>query len=247
MSDPGSKVFPLDFAIARQFVRDRLMHQRSLAYDEHNVGVLQHEIHVLLDEQNAQAFLLEDVDDFAELAYDQRGKTFAGFVHQQISGIAHQGPRHSQHLLFAAAEQIAAVASAFFKNGEQLVHTVECPLATATAAAVDNEVLLHRQRLEDAALLRNQSHAEFHNGLRGQPREFAVVQRDAAGTRRCHAHNRTHQRGLAHAVATEQSDNFARFQRQRDPLQEVALAVVGVNVLDLQHEFPVSGASSSPR
>ena len=55
-------------------------------------------------------------------------------------------------------------------------------------------------------------------------------------------HDRLHGGGAADAVAAEQADHFAGIDMHIDALQDVALAVIGVKILDLQHQ-----AASSPR
>ena len=59
---------------------------------------------------------------------------------------------------------------------------------------------------------------------------------DAAGAWSQIAHGGENCRRLAGAVASEQADNLARPHDERDTLQHMAIAVIGMYVLELEHQ-----------
>ena len=76
-------------------------------------------------------------------------------------------------------------------------------------------------------------------GVGRQPDDVAIAVADTAGPRLQISHDGEDRRGLAGAVAAEQADDLALPYRQRDAMQDVAVAVIGVDVLDLEHQCTV--------
>ena len=71
-------------------------------------------------------------------------------------------------------------------------------------------------------------------------RDVVALEDDPAAARRIEADDRVHQRGLAHAVAPEQAQDLALLELQRQSLQHVGVAVVGVDVLDFQNRHGIN-------
>ena len=115
--------------------------------------------------------------------------------------------------------------------------SVQRPLPPA--AREHGQVLPHREARKDAALLRHEAEAEPRDGVGRQRGDVAVAVADAAGPRLQIAHDGEDGRGLAGAVAAEQADDLALPHGQRDAVQDVAVAVVGVDVLELEHQCAV--------
>src|SRR5262249_52221704 len=156
-------------------------------------------------------------------------------VEQQQRGIEHERARDREHLLLAAGELKAEIALARTQAGKQLENPLERPAATATRAREHGEVLAHRQARKNAALLRHETEAEPRHRIGRQRRDIAVAVANAAGARLEIAHDGEDGRGLARAVAAEQADHLALPHRERDPVQDVAVAVIGVDVLEIKH------------
>ena len=64
----------------------------------------------------------------------------------------------------------------------------------------------------------------------GQRGDVAPLKRTRPRARRREAHDGADERGLAHAVAAEDGQHLARRHAERDALEHVAVAVVGVDV-----------------
>ncbi len=90
-------------------------------------------------------------------------------------------------------------------------------------------------------MLGNVAEAEMRDPVARQARDVAALEPDRA-LRRHLAHDRLDRGGAADAVAPEQADDLAGVDMHVDALQDVALAVIGVQIGDLEHH-----AASSPR
>ena len=94
----------------------------------------------------------------------------------------------------------------------------------------DHQVLAHGQALEDAAALRHQRHAARRDHLRRQAGDRLAEHHDLAAARRQQAHGDVHAGRFAGAVAAEQAEHARLAELERDVLQHVAVAVIGVDV-----------------
>ncbi len=122
---------------------------------------------------------------------------------------------------------------ALLEPWEQLVHPGERP--GTFAGFRENQVLLDCQRRENAAPLRHQADPRGGNGVRRLAGDVATIQDHFASTWSIEANDRADGGCLALAVAAEQDHQLAGVYIERDPLQDVAVAVVGVDRLDSQH------------
>ena len=73
---------------------------------------------------------------------------------------------------------------------------------------------------------------------------FSPSKTDVAGARRRQARDRAQRRRLAGAVGADQRDALALLDGQRDALERLDVAVVGVDVVDLEHRHQLTTASS---
>src|SRR4029453_14782524 len=119
--------------------------------------------------------------------------------------------------------------------GKQLEDPLQRPAAIAARAREHREVFAHRRARKNPALLRHKAEAEPRHRIGRQRRDIAVAVANAAGARLEIAHDGEDGRGLARAVAAEQADPLALLHRERDPVQDMAVAVIGVDVLKMEH------------
>ena len=96
-------------------------------------------------------------------------------------------------------------------------------------------MLLDGHRRKDAAVLRHEGNARFHDPVRRQPRDVGPVEDDAAAPCRRQSQDRAQRRRFARSVSPENRDALRGSDRETDALQDVAFTVIGVNVLDLKH------------
>src|ERR1035437_8597804 len=210
------------------------------ADDVRGVGDRERQRQVLLDEHDREPGLLETAHRALELAYDQRSQPFRRLVHQQQYRVRHKGAPDRDHLLFAAAELPAVVRGTFSQAREHPVHGLQRPASDPSRQAAEPQVLLDGERGEDAAPLRDQADAAARYRVRGEPFDRLAGKTDMPRPRRGEADHRTDERRLPHTVAAEQRGDASALGLQRDALQDVAVLVVRVNVVDVEqaHSLP---------
>ena len=142
-----------------------------------------------------------------------------------------------QHLLLAAGQMCRDLVAPLVearKHGEHRVgrpRRVSCRLlAVAGLARRHHQVLAHGQALEDAAPLRHQRDAARGDLLRRLAADRRAEHGYRAAARRQQAHGDVHAGRLAGAVAAEQPEHAGLMQLERDVLQHVAVAVIGVDI-----------------
>ncbi len=89
---------------------------------------------VLLDQEDAQALLLELAERLDQHLDDRRREALGGLVHDQQLRVRDQGAADREHLLLAAGELGAAVALALGEPREELVDAVDRPAARCRSA-----------------------------------------------------------------------------------------------------------------
>jgi hypothetical protein len=100
------------------------------------------------------------------------------------------------------------------------------------------QVLQNRQEREDPPILGHVADAVPRHAMRRHLRDRPALEQHAAPGRMNEAHDGLERRALADAVAPEQAYHLAGPDLERDTVQDVALAVVGVDVLDLEEGLP---------
>src|SRR5215472_4939768 len=109
-----------------------------------------------------------------------------------------------------------------------------------TISGEDREIFCHGETRKDAALLRHIAYTETRDFVRLQSRNIPPVIDDAARARLEIAHSGQDCGRLACAVAAEQTDHLTFAHRERNAAQCVAITIIGVNAIELEH---VSAAS----
>jgi hypothetical protein len=177
------------------------------------IGDLQRQVHVLLHQQHAGSVAGGGGPDRREQpVYDNRGQAQAHLVeHQQLRPAAER-PRDRQHLLLAAGQQPGLASAQLAECREVTERGVHLGLATQ---AVQPEVLGDRQAEEDPAVVRDVRETTPCPRGRGHPREVGAVQPDRAAGRLQQSRYRPQRGGLAGAVGTEERDDLAAADGQR--------------------------------
>ncbi len=141
---------------------------------------------------------------------------------------------------------LTAVVEPFPELRKQLEHAHAGPFAPAIGAGP----LRHRQMLADAqtgeyaAPLRDIRQPAPRTLERWACRHVVAIDQHASVRRRHEAHQRAYQGRLAHAITAEKPDAFARTHGERNPAQDMALPVVGVNGLGRHEKRPSLGADT---
>ena len=104
------------------------MDDGSLVHDVGDVGHVDGERGVLLDEQDGRAFLAQLTNQSGHFG-DQRGRQSLGrFVHDEQRRVGDQRSRNSEHLLFAAAQVVASVMASLREPGKERKDTIDVPV-----------------------------------------------------------------------------------------------------------------------
>src|SRR4029434_4270386 len=95
--------------------------------------------------------------------------------------------------------------------------------------------LQHGEEAEHAPVLGHPGDSQMRELVRRQPRDVLALEEHAASRGAHDPRDGLHGGALAHAVPAEQAHHLARLHLEGDAVQDVALAVVGLNVLETQH------------
>src|SRR5262249_11902078 len=139
----------------------------------------------------------------------------------------------------AARERSAGLVAALAEHRKVRIDLVEQLLAAlgrdARAVEPGAQVLEHCEQPEDTPVLRNIGNAGVRQPVWRQAGDVAPLEPHTAGGGAHQSHDRLERRRLADAVAPEQADDLASADLDRHAMQNVGLAVVGVDVLQRQH------------
>lgn len=129
---------------------------------------------------------------------------------------------------------MAAVPGACAQHGKKFQDPFQVP-GPGSAPRHQRQVLQHRQRREDPARFRQVGDAAPRDGVGSLTRDRLALEKDSTTPGANQAHDRL-EGGLACPISTEQSDHAALLHLQGCTLQDVALATITMDVLDLQHQ-----------
>src|SRR5262245_52883530 len=197
-----------DVVIRPKVFWTRRVYHAPLAHHVDIVDELQRQRRVLLDQENGKAFLFQLADRLPYALDDDGCESFGRLVHDQAVRIGHETAADGQHLLLAARQCPGALVAPFREAREQRIDPLQIPTMTILAALGDQQVFLDRQGGKDTPALWHQSHAAPHRLERSVVGDVRPLEHDLAATRRREADDRVDQRGLADAVASQQSENL---------------------------------------
>src|SRR5262249_61739619 len=115
---------------------------------------------------------------------------------------------------------------------EEIVHARRRP---RRAPGAQEQVLTHAEGGEDAASLWHEGETASRDAMRGPGVDGLAVEPDLAVARRGKAGHAADERGFPRAVPSEEGHRLARAHAERNTVEDVALSVVGVDVLHVQH------------
>src|SRR4051812_99755 len=198
-------------------------------------GQRQRHLEVLLDEQDGDAGGVDGLQILHQ-RLDQHGHEPARqLIDQHQLGAGQEAAGERQHLLLAAGEVLAEVVQSLARAREVLKHGGERGGVAAGRQCRHPQVLGHGQSREDPPVLGHQRDAEPGDGVRVAARDVGAVEGHAAAARVHDAHDRLEQRRLAGAVAPDERHRLPALDAQAHALDDVAGAVVAVDVLEAQH------------
>src|SRR6266567_648158 len=199
-------------------------------------GGIERQRYVLLDQQDGYIVALEHSDNLSDLRDHAWHQTFCRLVQQNDLRLEHHRARDGEHLLLAPGKRAARLIATLGQYRKIFVDLVQelvfSGLRHAVAIEPGAQVLDHRQQAKDPPVLGNVRDADprqpmsrhLGNGLPFEP-HLAFTWADKAG-------DGLQGRALADSVAPEQTDDLRLSDFERYTVQDVALAVVGVDILD---------------
>ena len=197
---------------------------------------------VLLDQQHADAQVLDAAERLEQLLAHQRREAEGRLIEQQHLRVRHERPADGQHLPLAAAHGAGELAPALGEPREEGQHLLQVGgLVPAGAGEIgaEQEVFVHGEVGEDAAVLRHQRQAGLDDGVRGHVGEVDAAEPDARARHvRDHTAQRLQAGRLAGAVGAQHDHDLARPDAERHPVEREVLAVADGEVGDLEHGFP---------
>jgi len=138
-------------------------------------------------------------------------------------------------LLLAAGKIAPAPAHHLPQYREHLEDALGNPRLAVLGGKPHLEILLHREAREDLPSLRHEADAGARAVLGVGAGQVEVAELHAAGLCGEDAHQCAQQRGLADPVASQQARDLSVGHVEREVAQDVAAAVVLVEVRDGQH------------
>src|ERR1700722_3020830 len=197
--------------------------------------------HVLFDKEDRDAFTTQHADDLQDLRHHARHQAFGRLVEQDDLGFEHHRAGDRQHLLLTARQRAADLVAPFRQDREELIHLVLQLLLSRPRDAVAIEpgaqVLDHRQQREHPAIFGHVADAEPRHPMRRQVNDRAALEQHVALAGMDEAGDRLQGRALADAVASQQPDHLAATDFERDAVEDVAFAVIGVDAVDLEERL----------
>ena len=187
-------------------------------------------------------------DDSEDLSHQNGGKAHRGLVQHQQLGVADQRPAHSQHLLLAAGERPRHLIPPLLQAGEageDILQLLTGGLFVKVGPHL--QVLQHRHLLEDTAALRHVGQPLICQIVAGGVGDVLPQKLDAAGTGVHHAGDGFQGGGFSGAVGADQGHHLAGAHLEGDVLQCMDLAVVDVDILNLQHRPWLLSSPDTPR
>jgi len=215
---------------------------RALEYDTtvpHDIDAMRNperDRQLLLNQQDGDASLRDMRNQITDLLHDQRCQPFCRLVDHDEFRIAYQRAAGGEHLFLAAGQHTGRRIGARSEVGEHVEHVLQPPLAGTTGILdAQQQILTHREAGKNVSVLGDVAQPEACDPVARQAGDVLPLEADGA-VRRHLAHDRLDGGGAADAVASQQAHHLAGTDVQINALQNVALAVIGVKILDLQHQ-----------
>src|SRR2546423_12942586 len=188
------------------------------------------EVEILFDQQYREPSAFKLGDGSADLLNDYRREPLGGFIEQQQPRAGAQYAPDRQHLLLAPGKLGALAREPLLQIWEQREDLLEGQTAILDLGR-QQKVLFNVKAGKNPPLLGTQRNPKMGNPVRWQAYRLHAVERDRALPAPDDAHDRLHGRRLAGTVATEERHHLAGRDVERHAVQDVRLAVPGVQLL----------------
>src|SRR5947209_4861310 len=141
-----------DLGLRFEILRSAAIHNSALFHQEDARAQLERGRHVLLDQQDRDARLVDTMNLAPDLRDQPRHYALGRLVQDEQLGTHHQAACDRKHLLLAARERISGLLGALLEAGKASKHIV-LALGIALARHSQAQVLHHREIGKDTAPL----------------------------------------------------------------------------------------------
>ena len=180
--------------------------------------------------------MVEPQQNIADLLNDIGLDALGRLIQNQQLGVEHQGAADGQLLLLPARQVAAPPAQHLFQDRKEVKHHIrDRPPPVTPRRQADAQVFLNRQLGKDLAPLGHVTDTQPRPQLGRATRQLQVLKPQAARGGRQDAHDGLQQGGLAHPVTSHQAGARAGRNGEADIPQDVTLAVILVELLDVDH------------
>src|ERR1700738_3880222 len=195
------------------------------------------EVEVLLDQDHGEAAVVaEPLQDLDNLLDDRGLDALSRLVEEEQARFTAKAARDRQQLLLAAGERAAGAVEQRLEAWKFFQHLRDgVLLAPCLLAATHAQIVVDRETGENLASLRHITEPQPRAAIGLGPRHVVAMQAYQPARRRQESHQRLEQRGLAHAVMPENSDELAIVDREADPVEDRHAAVARTQTLHIEH------------
>src|SRR5437867_4952862 len=209
------------------------------------IGQPERQLHVLFDEDDADALLFPDAaDEVADLLHDLGRQPEERLVDHEQAWLRHEPAGDRDHLLLAPRERVGELRASGSDDGKQRLDPRERLGTMRTRHGVvraEQHVVEHGEEREQPPPLEHVRDAAARGAVGRQPVDALVEERDAPGARLEESRDRVHERRLTGAVRAEHADELARVHAELGLPEHLEVAVGHVEPLDRQHPRPRPG------
>src|SRR6188472_3611405 len=204
--------------------------------DVATVGDRERDVRVLLDDQHRDARLVDLLDDLEAPLDEHRREAHRRLVHEQQLWLRHQRATHRNHLLLAAGKRPGELRAPLVEKREQRIDALQLRLEVGawTKVGAHLEVLQHRHRPEETPVLRHDREAAADPVGGRHPRHVLAGEHHASCAWPHETEDRLERRRLPRRVTAEEADELPLAHDEMRVLEDVDLAVVRVDPLELE-------------
>lgn len=209
----------------------------SVLEDVAALGNLKGEVGVLFDHTDSDALRMNSLNGFEDAIHKEGGESHRRFVHADEAWATHERAPKGKHLLFAAAEDAAALGETFLEAGKQFKHArVILGDGGRVGAGIraNEEVFADGHVGKDAAGFRDGGDAATDDFWGRQRGDVLPVEIDIARARFDEPEDDFHGGAFAAGVAAEEADDFGGVDVKVEVKVDLRGTVEGVDVRELE-------------
>ena len=184
---------------------------------------------------------MEHVDDPQDFGHHPGHQSLGRLIQQDNLRLQHHCARNGEHLLLATGERAAGLVAALGQYREIAVDLIQqfglSSLAHTVAIEPRAEILGDRQQAKYPSIFGHIADPEPRQPMCRHMGDRPSLEEHATLARMDEAHDRLEGRALADPVAAEEAHHLALANFERHSVQDMALAVVGVDVFDFDERF----------